>query len=138
MKTGQTETADGYSVGVVVTLPLFDGFMRENAVTTAKAKLDRARQAEALARQQVAKDVSQAALMLTAALRAVEASRKGLQQGEEDLRVVRERYQAGRGIQLELLDAQAAQTRARFNAVSALADYQGALAMWTRAVGRVR
>lgn len=138
MKTGQTETADGYSVGVVVTLPLFDGLMRENAVTTAKAKLDRARHAETLARQQVSRDLSQAALMLAAALRAMEASRSGLAQAEEELRVVRERFQAGRGIQLELLDAQAAQTRARFNVVSALAEYQGALAMWTRGIGRVR
>ena len=46
-------TANGYSLGVVVTLPLFDGFMRENAVKTAKAKLDRAVQAEGLARQQI-------------------------------------------------------------------------------------
>jgi hypothetical protein len=29
-------------------------------------------------------------------------------------------------------------TRARFNAVNALAEYQGAQAMWLRAVGRVR
>src|SRR5262249_37294374 len=44
---------NGYSVGVVVTLPLFDGFQRENAVKTAKAKLDRALQAQGLARQQI-------------------------------------------------------------------------------------
>jgi outer membrane protein len=43
-------TADGYSVGVAVTLPLFDGFQRENAVNTAKARLDRATQVEGLAR----------------------------------------------------------------------------------------
>ena len=49
-----------------------------------------------------------------------------------------ERFAAGRGIQLEVLDAQVALTRARFNAVSALADYQTALAMWLRATGRAR
>jgi outer membrane protein TolC len=51
---------------------------------------------------------------------------------------VQERYQSGRGIQLEILDAQVALTRARFNTVNALADYHGASAMWLRAIGRVR
>jgi len=131
-------TADGYSVGVVVTLPLFDGFLRENAVNTAKARLDRSAQAEGLARQQIAKEVNQAALMLTAAEKSVEASRKGLEQAGEDFRVVKERFASGRGIQLEILDAQVSLTRARFNSVSALAEYNGALAMWLRATGRVR
>jgi outer membrane protein len=140
MKTGggPTESDQGYSVGLVVTLPIFDGFMRENAVRTAKAKLDRATQADGLARQQVAKEVSQAALMLVAAEKSVEASRKGLEQVEEEYRIVQERFAAGRGIQLEILDAQASLTRARFNAVAALAEYQTALAMWRRAIGETR
>jgi outer membrane protein len=131
-------TANGYAVGVVVTLPLFDGFLRENALKTAKARLDRAEQAEGLARQQVAKEVNNAALMLTAALTSVEASQKGVDQAEEEFRIVKERFESGRGIQLEILDAQVSVTRARFNAVAALAEYNGALAMWLRATGRVR
>jgi outer membrane protein TolC len=130
--------ANGYSVGVVVTLPIFDGFMRENLVKTARARLDRAAQAEGLARQQVAKEVSQAGLMLGAAERSVEASAKGLEQGEEQYRIVKERFESGRGIQVEILDAQASLARARFNAVAALAEYQTALAMWRRAIGRPR
>jgi outer membrane protein TolC len=129
---------DGYSVGVVVTLPLFDGFLRENALKTAKSKLERAVQAEGLVRQQIAKDVNQAALMLTAADKGVAASGTGLVQAEEDFRVVRERFEAGRGIQVEVLDAQVALTRARFNIVNALAEYHNALAMWLRATGRTR
>ena len=39
---------------------------------------------------------------------------------------------------MEVLDAQVSLTRARFNAVAALADYNGALATWLRATGRVR
>ncbi len=76
--------------------------------------------------------------MLAAAEKGVEASRTGLAQAEEEFRVVRERFDSGRGIQLEILDAQVTVTRARFNAVGARAEYQGALAMWLRATGRVR
>jgi outer membrane protein len=129
---------DGYSVGIVVTLPLFDGFLRESTLKTSKSKLERAVQAEGLARQQIAKDVNQAALMLTAADKGVAASRTGLVLAEEDFRVVRERFDAGRGIQVEVLDAQVALTRARFNIVNALAEYHNALAMWLRAIGRAR
>ena len=127
---------NGYSVGIVITLPVFDGLLRENALKTAKSKLERAVQAEGLARQQIAKDVNQAALMLTAADKGVAAGRTGLELAEEDFRVVRERFESGRGIQVEILDAQVALTRARFNIVNALAEYHNAQAMWLRATGR--
>jgi outer membrane protein len=129
---------NGYSVGIIVTLPVFDGLLRENALKTAKSKLERAVQAEGLARQQIAKDVNQAALMLTAADKGVAAGRTGLEFAEEDFRVVRERFESGRGIQVEVLDAQVALTRARFNIVNALAEYHNAQAMWLRATGRTR
>jgi outer membrane protein TolC len=134
----RADSAEGYAAGVVVTLPVFDGFLREHALNTAKARLERAVQAEGLVRQQIAKEVNQAALMLRAAATSVEASRLGLTQADEDFRVVKERFESGRGIQVEILDAQVALTRARFNAVSALAEYGSALAMWLRATGRVR
>ena len=133
-----TTKPEGYSAGLVLTIPLFDGFMRENAVATSRAKRDKARELEVQARQQIAKDVTQAALMLGAAEKSVEASRKGMEQSEEESRIVKERFAAGRGIQLEILDAQVSLTRARFNAVAALADYNSALAMWLKATARVR
>jgi outer membrane protein TolC len=133
-----TEKPEGYSAGLVMTIPIFDGFMRENAIGTARAKRDKAHEEEMQARQQVAKDVNQAALMLATAEKNVEASKKGLEQADEQFRIIRERYASGRGIQVEVLDAQTAHTRARFNAVAALADHQTALAMWLKATGRIR
>jgi len=133
-----TERMDGYSAGLVLTIPLFDGFMRENAIGTARAREDQAKEQAMLARQQVAKAVHQAALMLQAAEQSVEASRTGLAQADEQFRIVRERYANGRGIQVEVLDAQTTLTRARFNLVAALADHQTARALWLQATGRVR
>jgi len=133
-----TEQMNGYSAGLVLTIPLFDGFMRENAIGTARARQDQAKEQAMLARQQIAKTVNQAALMLQAAEQNVEASRKGLAQAEEQFRIVRERYASGRGIQVEVLDAQTTLTRARFNVVAALADHQSARALWLQATGRVR
>jgi outer membrane protein len=133
-----TETPEGYSAGLVVTIPLFDGFMREHAIGTARAREEQANEQTVLARQQVAKVVHQAALTLQAAEKNVEASRKGLAQAEEQFRIVQERYTSGRGIQVEVLDAQTTLTRARFNVVAALADHQTARALWLQATGRVR
>ena len=76
--------------------------------------------------------------MLQAAQKSVEASEKGLAQAEEEFRVVKERFESGRGIQLEILDSQVSVTRARFNSVSSLAEFNSALAMWLRATGRIR
>ena len=131
------ERPEGFSAGLVLTIPLFDGFMRENAVATARARRDKARELLVQARQQVAKEVNQAALMLVAADKNVDASRKGLQQAEEQFRIAQERFGSGRGIQLEVLDAQSTLTRADFNVVGALADHHSALAMWLKATGRV-
>jgi outer membrane protein TolC len=133
-----TEKMDGYSAGLVLTIPLFDGFMRESAIGTARAREEQAQEQALLARQQIAKTVTQTALTLQSAEKSVEASRKGVEQAEEQYRIVQERYASGRGIQVEVLDAQAALARARFNVVAALADYQGARAMWLQANGRVR
>jgi outer membrane protein len=132
------EQMNGYSAGLVLTIPLFDGFMREHAIGTARAREEQANEQAVLARQQIAKAVHQAALTLQAAEKNVEASRKGLAQAEEQFRIVQERYASGRGIQVEVLDAQTALARARFNVVAALADHQTARAMWLQATGRVR
>jgi outer membrane protein TolC len=132
------DSPEGYSVGLVLTVPLFDGFMRENAIQTAKAREDQAREQAVLARQQLAKAVNQAALTLQAAGKSVEASRKAVTSAEEQFRIVQERYASGRGTQLEVLDAQTALARARFNVVAALADYQAASALWLQATGKVR
>ncbi|MBI2370567.1 MAG: TolC family protein [Deltaproteobacteria bacterium] len=131
-------TADGYSAGVVMTLPLFDGLMRENAIVTARARREKAQQAAALIRQRIAKEVHQAALMLATAEKNVETSRRGLEYAEEEYRIQVERFESGRGIQVELLDAGAALARARFNVVAALSDHASATAMWLKATGRVR
>jgi outer membrane protein TolC len=137
-RDAMADGSEGYSVGLVLTLPIFDGFMRENAINTARARVDRAAQAQALAQQQIAKELQSAALMVEAAQRSIDAARVGVAQAIEEARAVHERFESGRGIQLEVLDAQVAVTRARLNEVTALADYHSAYAMWMHAAGRVR
>jgi len=72
-------------------------------------------------RPQIAKEVSQAALLLDAAEKSIQAARRGLSLAEEQFRVAHGALRQRAGIQLEILDAQATLTRSRFNIVSALA-----------------
>ena len=51
---------------------------------------------------------------------------------------MKERFESGRGIRLEIQDAQVSLTRARSNAVAALSEHNSALAMWLSATGQVR
>ena len=73
-----------------------------------------------------------------AARTSVEASAKGLQQAEEETRMVGEPFETGRGVQIEVLDAQVSLARAHFNVVAALAEHRMALAMWLKRTGPVR
>jgi outer membrane protein TolC len=130
-----TETPEGYSAGLVLTIPLFDGFMRENAIRTARARQDQAKEQAVLARQQIAKAVNQAALMLQAAEQNVEASRKGLAQGKNSsasCRAVRQRPGSGGGARRA--------DRADSGALQRLAALptSDCRAMWLQATGRVR
>ena len=58
-----TETPDGYSAGLVLTIPLFDGFMRENAIRTARARQDQAKEQAALRTRAVGFDRTRAVVI---------------------------------------------------------------------------
>ena len=64
----------------------------------------------------------------------MQTSQAALGQAEESLRLARLRFQAGVGTQLEVLDAENALTRAQGNQVTAILDYNRALATLQRAV----
>jgi outer membrane protein len=54
---------------------------------------------------------------------------------EEDYRVAKVRYEAGKSVNVEVIDAQSALVRARANYIDALYDFNVALDRLERAVG---
>ncbi len=126
----------GWTLGLGSTLPLFNGFLREDAVTRASAEEEVADATAADARRLARSE----ALRLMGALR-LAAETIGLAQdqvtsAQEDLRVQTERYQNGISTMLDALTSQATLVQAELGLVAARHNYQIVRATLEALVGR--
>lgn len=118
----------GGEVGLSVSLPILDGGTRHGAVVVADAAVEKA-QAEFERQQLMAQaDVADAWRELDAARRNLQTAQAQVTEAAENLRVARLRQQAGKGIQLEVLDALAADASARLGVLEAQERYDVAIA----------
>lgn len=126
-----------YDLGVVLSLPVFDGFRREARVaeqTTVAHDLElRARDL----RVQVEADVRTAVLDLASATEAVAAARERLALAEQEVAQSRERFQAGVSGNADLITASLALNVARTGLVDALTAYQASRVALARAEGTI-
>lgn len=125
----------GVTVGVTVGLPILDGGLRRAEVEEAQAMLEREQANEQGVRLQVEGEVQQASLELAAAARNVALSEAAVEAAQEQYRLAQLRYEVGRGIFVEVLDALTALTRARTNRLQALYEYNVAQDRLGRALG---
>ncbi len=125
----------GYTVGITASLPLADGGERHANAAGASAKLDRALANLAAVKNRIATEAATAQLRLAPAQSQVEAARVGLAAAAKAYDLAALRYEAGKSIAAERLDAQYALTRAQANLRQALsAELQARLAV-ARATG---
>jgi outer membrane protein TolC len=129
------DTRDGWTAGARLSWAPFDGLLTRGKVTQARAQLEQARIDTADIRRGIELEVRQAYSDYLQALELLEAQKKTVEQAEESLRLAEARFQAGTGVQLDVLSAQTALTEARSNEVQALYDYNVALATLERATG---
>jgi len=135
MATGSGTDA-GYMVGVTAALPVFDNGLRKSTVDEAQANLKQAQAQERDIILSVGKDVSTSLARLQAAEKNVDLAKAAVTQAEEDYRVIKLRYEAGKAINVEVLDALASLTRARTQYANALYNYDVASADLLRATGQ--
>ena len=126
----------GYTAALVGSLPVLDAGSRGAEVAMAKAQQQQLTQQERRLAQTVARDVLVAQSNLKAADQNIRTSLEAQAAAEEDYRVARLRYDAGKAINLEPLDALAALVRARVNSAQALYDYSNAVDALQQAMGR--
>lgn len=110
--TGQGVGRAGYTVGLTASLPLYDGGQRRADVDGAKARLDRARADVLQVRQTVDQQVATAWLTLQTATAMVQVSMAGVTAAQESYRLADLRYNAGKSVTAERLDALSALTHA--------------------------
>lgn len=125
-----------FSVQATISLPLFDGFSREQRVQVAQATRDDARY---LVRQQelrLTADVTAAYYTLITAVRASEVQEQNARKAREELRLTEERYRVGAATFVELTESRASFERAEQDRIAAIYDYHQAWAALESAVGR--
>jgi multidrug efflux system outer membrane protein len=128
---GQT----GSQIGITATLPLVDGGARSAQIRQAEIGFTRAQVLYDRARLSVERDVANALREYDAAQAQLTAATAGLQDAQAQLRIAKLRERAGKGIELETLDALATQATARENLSRAIARYDDALATVHHAAG---
>ncbi|MDF5711959.1 MAG: TolC family protein [Nostoc sp. S4] len=125
---------DGYSVGGQANLNLFDGGAARARAAQSKSNIAIAEAQFASQRDLVRFNVEQYYSQLQANLNNVQTSSVALNQATQALDLARLRFQAGVGTQTEVIDAENDLTRAQGNRVTAILDYNRALANLQRAV----
>ena len=126
----ESQVMRGYSAGLVMSLPLLDAGERRAAVRRSQAD-ERRRTAQIRSLElEVTRQVNDAVAN-------VDLAEEAVTQAEEDLRVSRLRFDVGRSLYLEVMDALTALSRARYNRVRALYAASVARADLLRATGRI-
>jgi outer membrane protein len=129
------EQNHGWSAGVVLTVPLFSGFLTSHQTAEAKANLYALKANEESVRQQILLDVRQAYLNLQAADASIATAELASQQAKENLDLANGRYAAGVGSPVEVSDAFATYVTAQANYTSSLSNYKIAQANIEKAMG---
>ncbi len=125
----------GYAVGLQISLALFDG-------GNAKASAGRQESLAAIAAEQFAStrdeirfQIEQGYNTLVSSKQNIGTARTALTSATEGLRLARLRFQAGVGTQQEVTNAEANLTQAQGNLLTAILNYNRALALLERSVG---
>ncbi len=125
---------DDYSLGANLTWNLYDGGAARASARAQEANIAIAETNFADTRNQVRFEVEEAYSNLQSNLANIQTASVGLEQAREALRLARLRFQAGVGIQTEVIDAEDNLTQAEGNRVTAIINYNRALASLTRAI----
>ncbi len=127
---------ENYSMSVLLSFPVFSGFLVHHQVVEAEALLASARAAVTDERRTVRVQVEQSALSLQETSQRIEARRKEKDAADENLRLATARYQVGAGDIIEMIDAQVQAAQSDTSLIEALYDREVAAAALLRAIGR--
>lgn len=126
---------DNWNVGLRVSIPLWDSGNAAGAKGVARARIEQARAVQELLRQRLGLGLEEARVAIRDAQERRRVTALSAEEARRALAVEQERYHAGAGSSIEVIDAQVALTRAEANAIRATYDYAVALAQLEYALG---
>ena len=124
-----------WNAGVLLTVPLFSGFLTVHQAAEARSNLYILKANEESLRQQIQLDIRQAYLNLQAAEASIATAELASAQAKENLDLANGRYSAGVGSPIEVSDAFATYVTAQANYTSALSNYKIDQATIEKAMG---
>lgn len=124
------------SISAVISLPLFDGFAREQRVQAAQVQREDARYTVRARELALVGDVTAAYLTLNAAAETIRLQEQNAAKARQELNFVQDQYSVGISTFVDLTTSRAAYERAETDRINAVFDYQKALAALESAVGR--
>ncbi len=120
------DSHNNYSIGAAMQINLFSGFASKHRIKSARYTLDRIRQLEKNMRLAVKVQVRETWLNLTTSWKRIQVARSALDQAQENLRIVKNRYKNGLLTIVSLLDAELSDQKARADHFRAVYDYESA------------
>ncbi|MFZ5807587.1 MAG: TolC family protein [Verrucomicrobiota bacterium] len=127
------EKNGGWSAGIQGNWDLFDGLLTQGKVDQSQAKLISAQISVEESRRNIEWEVREAFFRWQEARELIASQEKNVEQSQESLRMAKARFDVGAATQLDVLNAQVAQTAARVNELQARYDYHMAVASLERA-----
>ncbi len=124
------------SISASISLPLFDGFAREQRVQEAVAGSDDARFNVRARELALTADVTATYLTLTTARKTAAIQAQNSAKAKLELKFAQDRYRTGSFTLVDVTDARAAYERAESDRINAIFDYHKAYAALESAVGR--
>ena len=118
-----SDSALSFSAGVGVSWQVFDSGVTKAQVDSAETELDIAKLNLQKDRETTDLELRQAYYNMREAEKRFKSTSDAVQQAEEDYYIAREKYRAGEGLMLDIIDAQLALSTARLNYISAQYDY---------------
>ncbi len=134
--TSTTSYVNNWTLRFSVSLPIFNGFTREQQLVSADVARDVAVSQAADTRRLVGAQLTQEIAALQTAYTQIDIATTNVAAGTEDLRVQQERYRVGASTILDLLTSEANLTQAKTNLVQARFNYNLARATLEALVGR--
>lgn len=113
----------GISAGAALSLNIFDSGVTKAEIKAAENNLDIAKLNLQKDKENVDLAVRQAYYSMREAEKRFNSTKDAVKQAEEDAYIAREKYRAGEGLMLDIIDAQEALAKAKLNFISAQYDY---------------
>jgi outer membrane protein len=123
------------SLSATLSLPLFDGFAREQRLQEAMANRSDARYSTRAKELALTADVTAAYLTVQTAEKTVELQEQNAAKAKQELKLVQDRYRIGATTFVDLTEARATYERAESDRITAVYDYHKAFAALESAVG---